>query len=184
MNMNNVQKPVIEKKILLHYLSGTSVQSKTITAFFTHHGPVMAKRNGQWISVKSNNRSMTGLIQSWQRTKAKSFAEYKKVMDLLANTSNNTVYADAEGNIAYWHGNFIPVRDTKYNWAKPVDGSIPATEWKGLHTVNESVHIYNPPNGWIQNCNSTPFTAAGIIQPEKRKLSDLHGARRRKFSWH
>jgi hypothetical protein len=44
---------------------------------YTHHGPVMAKRNGQWISVKANNRSMTGLIQSWQRTKANSFAEYK-----------------------------------------------------------------------------------------------------------
>lgn len=164
---NNKQKAVIEKKIGLRYLSGDTIQSKTITAFFTHHGPVMAKRDGQWISVKSNNRSMKGLIQSWERTKAKSFTEYKKVMGLLANTSNNTVYADAEGNIAYWHGNFIPVRDTKYNWAKPVDGSIKATEWKGLHTVNESVHVYNPPNGWIQNCNSTPFTVAGRYSPKK-----------------
>jgi acyl-homoserine lactone acylase PvdQ len=32
-------------------------------------------------------------------------------MDLKANASNNTVYADSEGNIAYWHGNFIPKRD-------------------------------------------------------------------------
>jgi acyl-homoserine-lactone acylase len=164
---NNLEKVVTEKKIPLHYLSGNTIQSKIITAFFTHHGPIMAKRNGQWISVKSHNRSVKGLIQSWERTKAKSFAEYKKVMDLLANTSNNTVYADAEGNIAYWHGNFIPIRDTKYNWAKPVDGSIQATEWKGLHTVNESVHIYNPPNGWIQNCNSTPFTATGIYSPKR-----------------
>jgi acyl-homoserine-lactone acylase len=164
---NNLEKVVTEKKIPLHYLSGNTIQSKIITAFFTHHGPIMAKRNGQWISVKSHNRSVKGLIQSWERTKAKSFAEYKKVMDLLANTSNNTVYADAEGNIAYWHGNFIPIRDTKYNWAKPVDGSIRATEWKGLHTVNESVHIYNPPNGWIQNCNSTPFTATGIYSPKR-----------------
>ncbi len=164
---NNLQRPVIEKKILLHYLSGTTFRSKTITAFFTRHGPVMANRNGRWISVRSNNRSMDGLIQSWERTRARSFAEYRKVMDIRANTSNNTVYADAEGNIAYWHGNFIPVRDIKFNWAKPVDGSIPATEWKGLHTVNESIHIYNPPNGWIQNCNSTPFTAAGVYSPKK-----------------
>jgi acyl-homoserine-lactone acylase len=164
---DNRQRVVTEKKITLHYLSGNTFQSKTMTAFFTHHGPVMANRNGQWISVRSNNRSMKGLIQSWERTKTKSFAEYRKVMDLLANTSNNTVYADAVGNIAYWHGNFIPIRDIKYNWAKPVDGSIKATEWKGLHPVNESVHIYNPPNGWIQNCNSTPFTAAGIYSPKK-----------------
>lgn len=164
---NKTEKPVTQKKIKLQYINGNKILSKTITTFFTHHGPVMAKRNSQWISVKSNNRSITGLIQSWQRTKAKSFAEYKKAMDLVANTSNNTVYADAEGNIAYWHGNFIPKRDTTYDWSKPVDGSITATEWNGLHTVDESVHIYNPPNGWIQNCNSTPFTAAGEYSPKK-----------------
>jgi acyl-homoserine lactone acylase PvdQ len=33
--------------------------------------------------------------------------------------------------------------------------------------VNESVHIYNPENGWLQNCNSTPFTAAGKYSPKK-----------------
>ncbi len=161
------EKPVTEKKITLRYIDGNKILSKTIATFFTHHGPIMAKRNGQWISVKSHNRSMTGLIQSWQRTKAKSFAEYKEAMNLLANTSNNTVYADAEGNIAYWHGNFIPKRDPKYDWSKPVDGTTSKTEWKGLHTVNESVHIYNPANGWIQNCNSTPFTAAGEYSPKQ-----------------
>ncbi|MEP6749915.1 MAG: penicillin acylase family protein, partial [Bacteroidota bacterium] len=164
---DHVQKPVVQKKILLKYQSGGAVQSKTINALFTQHGPIMAKRNGQWLSVKATNRSINGLIQSWQRTKAKNFTEYKKVMDLLANTSNNTVYADAEGNIAYWHGNFIPVRDKKYDWARPVDGSTSATEWKGLHTVAESVHIYNPANGWLQNCNSTPFTVAGSNSPKR-----------------
>ncbi len=128
----------------------------------------MAKRNGEFISLKSNNRDIKSLIQSWQRTKAKSFEEYKKAMNLLANTSNNTVYADAEGNIAYWHGNFIPERDTAYDWSKPVDGTTSKTEWKGLHTVNESVHIYNPPNGWIENCNSTPFTVSGEYSPKKK----------------
>ncbi len=117
--------------------------------------------------MKANNRSMNGLIQSWKRTKTKNFAEYKEVMGLLANTSNNTVYADAEGNIAYWHGNFLPVRDTKYDWSKPVDGSISATEWKGLHTVEQSVHVYNPASGWIQNCNSTPYTCSGGSSPKK-----------------
>jgi acyl-homoserine-lactone acylase len=164
---DHLQKPVIQKKILLKFQTGGSVQSTTINALFTGHGPVMTKRNNQWLSVKANNRSINGLIQSWQRTKTKSFAEYKKVMGLLANTSNNTVYADAEGNIAYWHGNFIPVRDKKYDWSRPVDGTTSATQWKGLHTVDESVHIYNPANGWLQNCNSTPFTVAGSNSPKR-----------------
>ena len=162
-----VEKPVITKKITLRYNNKGKILSKTINALYTHHGPIMAKRNRQYLSMKANNRSMGGLIQSWQRTKAKSFEEYKKVMDLLENTSNNTVYADKEGNIAYWHGNFLPKRDPKIDWTKPVDGSIAATEWGGLHPVSESVHIYNPTNGWIQNCNSTPFTAAGENSPKK-----------------
>jgi acyl-homoserine-lactone acylase len=162
------EKPVLQKKIILHYRNGDSIDTKIINALYTGHGPIMAKRNEEWISVKSNNRDIKGLVQSWQRTKTKSFADYKKVMDLLANTSNNTVYADAEGNVAYWHGNFIPKRDPKYDWSKPVDGTNSETEWKGLHTVNESVHIYNPQNGWIENCNSTPFTVSGKYSPKKK----------------
>jgi acyl-homoserine lactone acylase PvdQ len=88
-------------------------------------------------------------------------------MELRANTSNNTVFADDQGNIAYWHGNFVPVRDKSLDWSKPVDGSIATTEWKGLHKVDEIIHLYNPSNGWIQNCNSTPFTAAGANSPKR-----------------
>jgi acyl-homoserine lactone acylase PvdQ len=164
---DGAKKPVREETINLKYQNGDKLDTKTIKAFYTHHGPVMAKRDGQWISMRANNRSMNMLVQSWQRTKAKSFAEYKKAMDLLENTSNNTVYADAEGNIAYWHGNFIPKRDTAYDWSKSVDGSTSATDWKGMHPVDESIHVYNPINGWLQNCNSTPFTVAGKDSPKK-----------------
>jgi len=162
-----VLKPVSEKKITISYQSGNELKQKTFTTYFTHHGPIMAKRDDKWLSLKSYNRSIISLIQSWKRTKAKGFEEYKQVMALKANTSNNTVFADNKGNIAYWHGNYIPKRDNQYNWAKPVDGSIAATEWKGLHAVDETVHLYNPVNGWLQNCNSTPFSVAGLNSPKR-----------------
>jgi acyl-homoserine-lactone acylase len=164
---NKSLKPVTTKTISIHYRAEDGMKIKRITAYFTHHGPVMAKRNGQWIAVKSNNRSIKGFTQSWLRTKSKDFADYKKNMGLLSNTSNNTVFADDKGNIAYWHGNFVPRRKPKYNWAKPVDGSTSATEWKGLHSLDETVHVYNPATGWIQNCNSTPFTVSGRSSPKK-----------------
>ncbi len=160
-------KPVTEKQITIKYLDGTALKSKTFTTYYTHHGPIMAKRDGKWVSLRSFNRSLTSLIQSWQRTKAKGFDDYKKVMDLKANTSNSTVFADNKGNIAYWHGNYVPVRDKSMNWSKVMDGTVAATEWKGLHSVDETVHIYNPANGWLQNCNSTPYTAAGENSPKK-----------------
>lgn len=159
--------PITEKEITIKYLENGKLVPKIFKTYFTNNGPIMAKRDGKWISLKSNNRSMNSLIQSWVRTKSKDFDDYKKAMDLKANTSNNTVYADSKGNIAYWHGNFIPVRDKNLNWSKVVDGSISATQWKGLHDVNETVHLYNPTNGWLQNCNSTPYTAAGANSPKK-----------------
>ncbi len=166
-NYENQWKPVGVKPISILVKEGNLYKRRTFTTYFTHHGPIMAKREGKWISLRSFNRSMDSFEQSWLRTKAKNFNDFKKTMDLRGNTSNNTVYADKEGNIAYWHGNFVPIRDKKYNWAQVMDGSVAATEWKGLHKVEETVHLYNPENGWLQNCNSTPFTVAGKFSPKK-----------------
>jgi len=161
------QKKVIEKNIQILCKTTGGFETRSFKTLFTHHGPVMAKRNGQYLSLRHNNRDTKGFMQSWLRTRANSFAAFKKTMEMGANPSNNTVYADAEGNIAYWHGNFMPRRDPRYNWNEPVDGSTRSTEWKGYHSLDEIVHLYNPPNGWIQNCNSTPFTVAGKNSPKK-----------------
>lgn len=168
---DKILRGVKEKKITIRFTENGAVQSKTFTTYFTHHGPVMAERDGQWISLKSYNRAKLSLIQSWTRTKSNGFEDYKKAMDLKANTSNNTVFADDKGNIAYWHGNYMPIRDQKFDWGKVVDGSTSATEYRGLHTVEETVHAYNPPNGWLQNCNSTPFTVAAENSPKRENYA-------------
>ncbi len=163
----NQLKPVSAKNITLSYKKGSAILSKTVTAYYTHHGPVMGKEGADWLSVRSFNRSMTSLEQSWLRTKANNFSSFKQILDLRANTSNNTFYADDKGNIAYWHGNHVPIRDSKFDWNKPVDGTTAATEWKGLHKINELVHLINPTNGWLQNCNSTPYAVAGDNSPKR-----------------
>jgi acyl-homoserine-lactone acylase len=165
----NGSRPVTQKKITLRYpgTDDAALASKTVTALYTHHGPILAKRNGQLLSLRADNRLMNGLIQCWQRTKAKSFADFTNSLVLRGNISNNTVYADAAGNIGYWHGNRIPHRDTRFDWSKPVDGTVKATEWIGQHAIDQIVQSVNPPNGWLQNCNSTPFTVAGNNSPKK-----------------
>ena len=162
-------KSVTTRPFTVYYKKDDSLKVLPVTGFYTHHGPVMASRDGKWLSLREYNRSLNALLEAWLITKANTFDEYKKVMDLRANTTNNTVYADDQGNIAYWHGNFMPRRDTAYNWSLPVDGSIAATEWKGVHELDEIVHCYNPATGWIQNCNSTPFTLSGNSSPERSK---------------
>ncbi len=163
--------PVQIKKIPIKYYgdnNGENLNTKIYTTYRTHHGPIMGNRNGKWLSLRENNRSLNALLECWTRTKANNLNEYKKALSLLANNSNNTVYADADGNIAYWHGNFMPKRAPEYDFTKPVDGSIKATNWKGLHTLDEIVQSINPANGWLQNCNATPFTVAGKYSPNSK----------------
>jgi len=167
---DNQQKPVtIQATTIAYKLANGAMGKKDFKIYKTHHGPVMALQNDKWISMQSNNRSLNGLIQSWSRTKAKTFAEFKSIMDLRSNISNNTVYADDQGNIAYWHGNFMPKRDPNLDWSGVQDGTTSTTDWKGLHTVEETVHLYNPAIGWLQNCNATPFTVAGNGSILKKK---------------
>jgi len=162
-------RPVKTRPLMVFYKKDDTLKGFPVTGLYTHHGPVMASRDGEWLSLREYNRSLNALQEAWLITKANTFDEYKKAMDLRANTTNNTVYADDQGNIAYWHGNFMPRRDAAYNWSLPVDGSVAATEWKGVHELDEIVHIYNPATGWIQNCNSTPYSLSGGSSPMREK---------------
>ena len=162
-------KPVTTRKLVMNIKSGAGEEHKTITGYYTQHGPVLGSRDGKWLALKANNRSYNALLESWLITKANTFAEYKKAMGLLSNATNNTVYVDDQGNIAFWYGNFMPKRNPAFDWRLPVDGSTPATEWQGLHSVDEIVHVYNPANGWIQNCNSTPYASSGKYSPDKNR---------------
>jgi acyl-homoserine lactone acylase PvdQ len=146
------------------------MQYKDITMYFTQHGPIAGEKDGKWIAINMMNTPLNALSQSYLRTKATGYASYKEVMKLNGNASNNTIFADRDGTIAYWHGNFMPRRDTRFDWEQPVDGSNPATDWKGLHSVDEIVQVRNPASGWIQNCNATPFTVSGSSSPDKTKF--------------
>jgi len=158
-------REVRTQEIRLPYKIANGMAEKTVTAYFTHHGPVVRQEGDKWVSVALMNEPMKALTQSFIRTKARNYAAFYKAMELRTNSSNNTVYADADGNIAYFHGNFVPVRDTKFDFTKPVDGSNPATDWKGLHAVKDTIQLFNPKNGWIQNTNNWPFSAAGQYSP-------------------
>lgn len=155
--------------ITLPYKSAAGMASKTVTAYFSHHGPVVRAADGKWVAVKLMEEPLKALMQSYSRTKARSYQAFYKNMGLRTNSSNNTVYADADGNIAYFHGNFIPKRDPRFDWTHPVDGSNPATEWKGLHAIGETITVKNPATGWIQNTNNWPFRVSGAASPPEGK---------------
>ncbi len=150
-----------ERVIAVPYKTAQGMAEKRITAYFTVHGPVVRDEGGKWVSVKLMQKPVEALEQSYLRTKARNYPEYLKTMELEGNSSNNTIFADADGDIAYWHGNFIPRRDTKFDYTKPVDGADPATDWQGTLNVEELPRLLDPKSGYLFNVNNAPWWGAG-----------------------
>ncbi|MBK9155158.1 MAG: penicillin acylase family protein [Chloracidobacterium sp.] len=166
------ERQIAAKKVTVNYkMTDGKMGSRTFEVFRTHHGPVVRKLpTGEWIAVALMHKPVEALQQSYMRTKAKNLAEYTKAMEFKANSSNNTLYADADGNIAYFHVNYMPRRDTKYDWRRPVDGNDPGTDYKGLHELSELPNLVNPASGWAYNTNNFPWSAAG---PSSLKAADF-----------
>src|SRR6266576_3728084 len=127
--------PVTVRTIVVPYRSDSGMAKKTFTVYYTRHGPVVRKTGEQWVSISLMQNPVNALIQSYSRTKAKDYAAFKKILDRHSNSSNNTIFADASGNIAYFHSNYIPRRDTSFDWTKPVDGRNPRAAESGKRLV-------------------------------------------------
>jgi acyl-homoserine-lactone acylase len=160
--------PVTERTIVVPYrATDGTMKSRSFTAYFTQHGPIVRKADGKWIATALMNRPMRALEQSWLRTKAHDYASYMKVAELKANSSNNTLFADDKGEIAFLMPQFVPKRDNRFDYTRPVDGSNPATDWHGLTSLDQLPQAVNPPNGWAMNTNDWPYSAAGKYSPKK-----------------
>jgi len=160
-------RPLVTGQITVPYRTPSGPASRQFTVYRSHHGPIVRSADGKWIAVRLMQKPIEALSQSFLRTKARDLAGFRKVMELAANSSNNTIYADADGHIAYFHPQFVPRRDDSFDWSHPVDGSDPATEWSGVHGVADSPHVVDPPNGWVMNTNNWPYSAAGSSSPRR-----------------
>ena len=164
----NQLRPVSVSTVNIPYRTADGgTATKSFTTYATHHGPIIEQINGKWIAIALMQKPIEALSQGFGLTKARDFASFMKVMELRANSSNNTIYADADGSIAYLHPQFVPRREDHFDYTRPVDGANPATDWKGLHTLGELPHILNPASGWIMNTNDWPYSAAGASSPKR-----------------
>jgi acyl-homoserine-lactone acylase len=160
------ERPMTAKIIRIRVKEGAGERVRTFKAYFSHHGPIVRADGGKWIASKLLDQPVQALSQSYLRTKTTDYKSFFDIQNMRTDTSNNTVYADAD-NIAYFHGNFIPKRDPQFDFTRPVDGSNPATEWHGPHALKDTITLLNPGNGWIQNTNDWPFSAAGDASPRR-----------------
>jgi acyl-homoserine lactone acylase PvdQ len=163
----NGERPMLSKQIIVPYKTDHGMAEKKFAVYRTYHGPVIGEQNGKWVSISLMLKSIQALEESYTRTKAKDYKSFRQTMEFKANSSNNTIFADSDGDIAYFQANFIPRRDARFDFTKPVDGSNPATDWHGLLSIDEIPHLLNPKSGWIYNSNDAPWSAAGPGSLEK-----------------
>jgi len=171
--------PLGIRPVTIRYrLPSGKLGSRSFTTYFTHHGPIIRAENGRWVAFAMMNRPVEALQQSFNRTRTVDLASFMQVAQLKANSSNDTIFADDKGEIAYLHPQFVPTRDDKFDYTKPVDGTDPSTDWAALHRLSSLPNSINPPNGWVQNTNSWPYRAAGAYSPEAKyfpKYMDMVG---------
>jgi acyl-homoserine lactone acylase PvdQ len=164
------ERPMHSWPVIIRYKTANGMAERKFTLYRTEHGPIVREENGKWVSFALMQSPVKALTQSYTRTKATDYKSFLATMQLHTNSSNNTLFADKDGDIAYFHGNYIPRRDTSFDWTKPVDGSNPATAYRGLLSVDETPHLLNPASGWIYNSNDSPWQASG---PSSQQPADF-----------
>ncbi len=135
------------------------VMSRTYHFRKTHHGPIVVKEDEQHrLSVRIGRMYESLLLRQQTRLlRARNLVEFKQGLELLNFPIMNVLYADREGNIAYFYNGCIPRRDPQFDWSKPVDGSDPRTEWQGFHTLGELPQIENPVSGYVAELQLVPL---------------------------
>ena len=137
------------------------VETRPVTLRRSHHGPVFEVTPGRHYAIRKANQDAGSLFpQHYAIATARTLDEFKAAFDMQRLAYHNFVYGDVDGNIFYLYGGAHPRKDPGFDWERPVDGSDPATEWRGVLAQSEIPQVLNPTSGWLQNANASPFFAS------------------------
>lgn len=135
----------------------------------THHGPIVHRENDKaMLAAKISGLFETvPMRQSLQMAKAKNLGEFRSALAMMQIIYMNILVADCDGNLQFVYTGRVPRRNPNYDWSQPVEGSDPATEWLGFHSLDEMPQVLNPAAGFLQNCNSSPFITTDSDNPRR-----------------
>ena len=145
------------------------------------HGPAVRRPDGSVYALRYAGMGDVGALEQWFRmNKARDFEEWRQAMAQLSIPMFNTVYADGSGQIFYVYNGRLPLRAAGYDWQGYLPGDTGQTLWQEHLPFDDLPQVHNPPSGFIQNCNNTPFmTTVGEGNPNPEDFEDELGIDRR-----
>ncbi len=148
------------------------LREKKFTFRKTHHGPIVGKEDEQtYLAARiCGLHDSAPFRQTFRMIKARNLADFQAALAMVELPIMNVLYADRDGNIYYVYGGRVPRRDPSFDWSRPVDGADPRTEWQGIHALADLPQVLNPPCGYVQNCNSSPFTTTDADNPDPSRF--------------
>ena len=151
--------------------TNAGIERRAFTFRKTHHGPIIGTRDGNPLALRMAKLDGDGWLGEWYAmTRARRVSELEAAMRPLNMLFGNVMAADTEGNTYYLYNAAVPIRDPRFDWSGPVDGSDPATEWRGYHALEDLPRLTNPSTGWMQNCNTTPFLLTSSGNPDASRF--------------
>ena len=139
------------------------------------HGPVMEFDHGTY-AIRISSLKNLKFVEEWYRMgKAQNYAEFREAMEIHALPMFNTGYADKDGNIFYVYNAKIPKREDGYNWHELLAGDENANIWTSYVPFDSLPQVLNPPDGFLQNCNSNPYLATGNMEDVSKPLPEWTG---------
>ena len=142
----------------------------------SHHGPIVAeRRTASWIATALMWKPVPALEQSFLRTKATDLASYLAVAERKANSSNDTLFADSKGEIAFLMPQFMPLRDDRFDYTRPVDGAIRRPTGTGC-TASPACRACSSRRSAGCATSTIGRGCGGAGQPEGGQLSEIHGS--------
>jgi penicillin amidase len=169
-----------------------------VTIRLTRHGPVvtdivtpLTRAHVPYVaSMRWTAQDVDDQVDAFfQINRAHTWEEFRRGVKDYAVPGQNFVFADTEGNIGYWCGAKIPVRNSKHS-ILPFPGWDPMSEWKGFVPFSQLPHRYNPPDGYLASANnklvddSYPYHISDLWEPSSRieRLNEVLGKKGELFS--
>jgi penicillin amidase len=146
------------RKATIRVKNGDKIDAKEIELEYSRHGPIVAHKNGQAYAMAIPYFEEVGLMdQTYATMTSRNLAEMKRALAHLQLMSQNVMVGTVQGDIYYVRNGRVPVRAPGTDPSRPIPGSYSTNDWRGIHPFEDLVQIENPPQGYMQNCNVTPF---------------------------